>query len=78
MAKKKKKTPKSLKAAQQDLVTKENLIHRYRKTICFNEYEMKAIREYCQRYHITNFSSLVRKSTMEIVLGQLEESSRLF
>ena len=75
---KKKKVSKSLAATQQNLVSKENLIHRYRKTICFNEYELSAIKEYCRRYHLTNFSSLVRQSTMEIVLGQLDESSRLF
>ncbi len=59
-----------------DFLAKEraSLKRTCRKTILFNEREIKAINEYCQRFKVESRSALIRKSVMETVLKGLNEN----
>lgn len=72
MARKKKKfsgiDPEYLKKQQQAL--RRN----HRKTVLFNDKELKAIDEYCHRFKVSSRSALIRQATMERVMQMLDEN----
>lgn len=53
---------------------RESLKRKYRKTVLFNEQELAAINEYCNRFKVSSRSALIRKAVMEQVLRELGES----
>lgn len=57
---------------------KEKNIRRNRKTVYFNDPEMRVINAFCDKYHITNKSALFRRILLAEISSRLEESSKLF
>lgn len=53
---------------------KASLVRTHRQVILFNEKEMNAIDEYCQRFKVTSKSSMLRQAIMERVLDGLDEN----
>lgn len=53
---------------------KESLRRVHRQVVYFNEKEMEAIDEYCQRFGLSCKSSIIRKATMEHILTALDEN----
>lgn len=50
------------------------LKRKYRKSVFFNEMELKAIDEYCRRFKVSSRSALIRQAVMERIMSGLEEN----
>lgn len=50
------------------------LVRKHRKSVCFNEREIQAINEYCRKYRVSSMAAFFRKTIMDKVFEQMNES----
>jgi len=50
-----------------------DLLRFNKKTILFNNRELKAIENYCRNYHINNRSKFMREAVITFILKKLDE-----
>lgn len=53
---------------------KASLVRRHRQVIYFNDSELAAIRQYCDKFHVSMKSVMFREAIMEKVLSQLDDT----
>lgn len=53
---------------------KESLLRKNRHVLLFNDREMAAVDEYCQRFKVRSRSALFREAIMTKVLSELDEN----
>ena len=53
---------------------KAMLLRKNRQVLYFNDSEMAAVKEYCDRFGIKARSAIFREATMETILSQLSDS----
>lgn len=76
MKKKVKKSKKQAKALKS--LPQEKYVRSTRKTVYFNDPEMKLINAFCDKYHVRSKSALFRRLIIDQISIRLDESSRLF
>lgn len=53
---------------------RSSLQHKYRKTILFNEKELSAINQYCEKYGIKSKSAFFRSVIISHILEQIDDN----
>ena len=53
---------------------KESLLRKNRHVLLFNDREMEAVDEYCQRFKVRSRSALFREAIMTKILSELDEN----
>lgn len=53
---------------------KESLLRKNRHVLLFNDREMAAVDEYCQRFKVRSRSALFREAIMTKILSELDEN----
>ncbi len=74
MGKKSTKPSKANAPAEFQSARRSGLIRKYRKSILFNEREISAIRQYCDKYGIRNRSAFFRSIIISHILEQADDN----